>query len=342
LPGVNPHSSSPAAAIFGCAGTTLTDSEKRFFAATDPLGFILFGRNIETPGQVRHLVGALRQTVGRAAPILIDQEGGRVQRLKPPFWPVRPAMGRFAAMAAADLPLARRAARLNARLIAAELADLGIDVDCAPVLDLPVAGADAIIGDRALGTEPILAADLGRAVIDGLLDGGVLPVVKHIPGHGRATLDSHLALPRVDADRATLEGSDFLPFRSVRDACWAMTAHVIYSAYDARRPATLSSLVISEVVRGFIGCDAVLLTDDLSMRALAGGFDERAALSLRAGCDLVLHCNGAMAEMQAVAAGLRPLDDQSCQRLARAEARKRQVPPTETQTQLDYWLEQNA
>ena len=338
MPDVNP----PAAVIFGCTGTTLTDSEKRFFADIDPMGFILFGRNIETPDQVRHLVGALRQTVGRAAPVLIDQEGGRVQRLKPPFWPARPAMARFGAMAASDLPLARRAARLNARLIAAALADLGIDVDCAPVLDLPVAGADGIIGDRALGTEPILAADLGRAVIDGLLDGGVLPVVKHIPGHGRATLDSHLALPRVDADRATLEGSDFVAFRCLRDAGWAMTAHVVYSAYDACRPATLSPVVISEVIRGFIGCDSVLLTDDLSMRALAGGFDERAALSLSAGCDLVLHCNGAMAEMQAVAAGVRPLDDKSCERLAAAEARKRQVPPTDTQAQLDLWLEQNA
>jgi beta-N-acetylhexosaminidase len=338
-----PANRTPAAVVFGCAGLSLTDDEKRFFAAADPYGFILFARNIETPEQVRRLIGELRATVGRYAPVLIDQEGGRVQRLGPPFWRSRPPMAQFGALAARDLPLARRAAQLNAQLIAEELGDLGIDVDCAPVLDVPVAGADAIIGDRAFGEEPMMAADLGRAVIEGLLDGGVMPVVKHIPGHGRATLDSHKALPRVDADRATLQRTDFLPFRALRDAPWAMTAHVVYSAYDDRRPATLSRVVIEEVVRGFIGCEGVLLTDDLSMKALSGGFAERAQLALAAGCDLVLHCNGVMEEMRQVADGVRPLDETAEWRLARADVRKRRLtPPAGAQDLLEQWLQENA
>ena len=339
MPGNRP----PAAAIFGCAGLSLTEDEKRFFAATDPYGFILFARNIDSPEQVRRLIDELRATVGRYAPVLIDQEGGRVQRLNPPYWRARPPMARFGALAARDLPLARRAAQLNAQLIADELGDLGIDVDCAPVLDVPVAGADAIIGDRAFGDEPMLAADLGRAVIEGLLDGGVMPVVKHIPGHGRATLDSHKALPRVDRDRASLQQTDFLPFRALRDAPWAMTAHVVYSAYDDRRPATLSPVVIEEVVRGFIGCDGVLLTDDLSMKALSGSFAERAKLALEAGCDLVLHCNGVMEEMLQVAEGVRPLDETAEWRLARADVRKRWLrPPPGAQELLDRWLQEPA
>jgi beta-N-acetylhexosaminidase len=317
----------------------LSDEEARFFAASDPYGFILFARNIEQPEQVRRLVDDLRAAVGRFAPVLIDQEGGRVQRLKPPYWRERPPMRLFGRIAASDLPNARKAAYLNALLMADDLADLGIDIDCAPLLDVPVDGADAIIGDRALASDPMLVADLGRAVIEGLLDGGVMPVVKHIPGHGRAMVDSHKALPLVATDRATLQSTDFLPFRALRDAPWAMTAHVIYSAYDEKRPATLSPIVIDQVIRGFIGCDAVLLTDDLSMRALSGSLAERAAQSLAAGCDLVLHCNGEMAEMRAVMAGARPLDDRAEVRLARADIRKRRLtPPIDGQTQLDQWL----
>jgi beta-N-acetylhexosaminidase len=338
-----PANRPPAAAVLGCAGPHLSDEEKRFFAATDPYGFILFARNIEAPEQVRRLVDDLRGAVGRFAPVLIDQEGGRVQRLKPPLWQARPAMAIFGRIAAFDLSRARKAAYLNALLIASELADLGIDVDCAPLLDLPVEGADAIIGDRALGDDTMLIVDLGRAVIDGLLDGGVMPVVKHSPGHGRALVDSHKALPLVTASRETLQNTDFVPFRALRDAPWAMTAHVIYSAYDERRPATLSPIVIDQVIRGFIGCDAVLLSDDLSMRALSGSFTDRASLSLQAGCDLVLHCNGEMAEMAAVMAGVRPLDDLAEQRLARAEIRKRRLnPPIDAQNILDQWLMEQA
>jgi beta-N-acetylhexosaminidase len=338
LPGSNP----PSAAIFGCAGPVLTDAEKAFFAETDPLGFILFARNIETPDQVRALVLSLREAVGREAPVLIDQEGGRVQRLRPPHWRTRPPMAKFGALAARDLPLARRAARLNAHLIAAELRSLGIDVDCAPLLDVPIEGAHNVIGDRAFGGDPVLIADLGRAVMDGLLDGGVMPIVKHIPGHGRAMVDSHKALPIVTASRAELERSDFLPFRSLRDAPWAMTAHVIYDAYDDRRPATLSPVVVKEVIRGLIGCEAVLLSDDLSMHALSGSFEDRARDSLQAGCDVVLHCNGDMDEMKGVAAGSRPLDDAAQMRLAEAEEKRRMLPLlVDAQEFVDGWLKEN-
>ena len=330
----------PQAAVFGCAGRSLSDEERRFFAATNPLGFILFARNVETPEQVRALVADLRSTVGRRAPVLIDQEGGRVQRLKPPHWLARPPMAVFGRLAADDLPLARRAARLNAQLIGAELDDLGIDVDCLPLLDVTVPGAHDIIGDRAFGSDPALVADLGRAVMDGLLDAGVMPVVKHIPGHGRALVDSHLALPVVEADAATLAAGDFAAFRGLRDAPWAMTAHVVYTAFDARRPATTSPVVIRDVIRGAIGCEAVLLSDDLSMKALKGDFAERTAATLEAGCDLALHCNGDMAEMRAVAAALRPLSDASLQRLARAEAMRRRVPlPADAQRDVDRILE---
>jgi len=337
LSGNNP----PSAAIFGCAGTVLTDEEKAFFTKTDPLGFILFARNIESPDQVRALVRSLRETVGRDAPVLIDQEGGRVQRLRPPHWAARPPMVKFGELAKRDLPQARRAARLNAHLIAAELKSLGIDVDCAPLIDVPVAGADNVIGDRAFGGDPMLVADLGRAVMDGLLDGGVMPIVKHIPGHGRAMVDSHKALPVVTEDRAVLEKTDFATFRALRDAPWAMTAHVIYTAYDDRRPATLSPVVVKEVIRGHIGCEAVLLSDDLSMHALSGTFRERAEWSLLAGCDAVLHCNGDMAEMKGVAEGLRPLDDAAQMRLAEAEEKRRMLPLLiDAQDFVDGWLKE--
>jgi beta-N-acetylhexosaminidase len=336
-----PRNDAPSAAIFGCAGLALTDEEKRFYEGVDPLGFILFARNVESPEQIRELVTSLRETVGRDAPVLIDQEGGRVQRLKLPHWRPRPAMEKFGRLAEHDLPLARRAARLNAHLIAAELKDLGIDVDCAPLIDVPVAGADNIIGDRAFGADPALVADLGRAVMDGLLDGGVMPIVKHIPGHGRAMVDSHKALPVVETDRATLEKSDFATFRSLRDAPWAMTAHVIYSAYDDRRPATLSPPVIEQVIRGFIGCEAVLLSDDLSMHALSGSFADRARDSLSAGCDVVLHCNGKMDEMLGVAEGLSPLDDAAQLRLAVAEEKRRLLPlVNDAQDFVDAWLKE--
>lgn len=318
------NSTLPAAAILGCAGLTLTDEERRFFARVNPLGFILFARNVDTPDQVRALVSALRDAVGRAdAPVLIDQEGGRVQRLKPPHWRKAPAGAPFAALAERDLEAAKEALRLNFRLIGRELADLGIDVDCAPVLDVPVPGAHDVIGDRAYGTEPGPIAALGRACLDGLLDEGVLPVIKHIPGHGRAMVDSHLALPVVEAMRAELEARDFPPFKALADAPWAMTAHVVYKAIDAAAPATTSARVIGEIIRGVIGFEGFLISDDLSMKALGGRFEDRTRASLDAGCDCVLHCNGDMAEMQAIAAALRPLSEVAAERLARGQAMKR-------------------
>lgn len=338
-----PKSSVPAAVIFGCAGHSVSDAEKRFFAEADPFGFILFARNLDNPLQVSALVDELRNCVGRRAPVLIDQEGGRVQRLKPPHWRKRPPMTVFGKLAETDLPLARRAAWLNARLMADELFDLGIDVDCAPLLDVPVPGANDIIGDRAFGSDPALVADLGRAVMDGLLDGTVMPVVKHVPGHGRSLVDSHLDLPVVEADLDSLSKSDFAPFRSLRDAPWAMTAHIVYKAIDALRPATTSPVVIDTVIRGAIGCEAVLLSDDLSMKALKGDFAEKTLLSLDAGCDVVLHCNGDMAEMQGVASAVRPLSEAAQQRIARADAmlRNRPLPPA-AEAMLDGWLAQGA
>jgi len=331
--------STPNAGIFGCSGLTLSDAEKAFFDQADPLGFILFARNIDNPDQVRSLVESLRSTVGRRAPVLIDQEGGRVQRLRPPHWRKRPPMSVFARMAEKDLARARAACRLNARLIAEDLIALGIDVDCAPVLDVPVPGSHDIIGDRALGWDPMLVSDLGRAVTDGLLDGGVMPIIKHIPGHGRALVDSHMDLPVVDADAATLSASDFAAFRIMRNAPWAMTAHVVYKAFDAERPATTSPIVIEQVIRGEIGCEAVLLSDDLSMKALKGDFADRTRDSLDAGCDVALHCNGDMAEMTAIASALRPLSDAALERLARADAMLRTRPlPDGAQATLDAVL----
>lgn len=318
----------PSAVLFGCAGLTLSDDERRFFAAVNPLGFILFARNVDSPDQVRALVAQLRDSVGRAdAPVLIDQEGGRVQRLRPPYWRAAPPGAVFAALAERDAEAAATALRLNYRLIGAELADLGIDVDCAPVLDVPVAGAHDVIGDRAFGRTPAQVADLGRAVCDGLLDQGVLPVIKHIPGHGRAMVDSHLSLPVVTASRAALEAQDFPPFAALRDQPWAMTAHVVYAAIDADRPATTSAKMIGEVIRGLIGFEGLLISDDLSMKALGGGFAERTRASLEAGCDVVLHCNGDMAEMRAIATEAAPMTDSARERFARGLGLKRRAAP---------------
>lgn len=311
--------------VFGCAGPVLTDAERRFFRDADPCGFVLFQRNCRDPEQLRRLVDALRETVGRAdAPVLIDQEGGRVQRLKPPHWPKHPAPARFGALAAADPAAAETAVRLNARAIAATLAAAGIDVDAMPVLDLAIPGADAVIGDRAFADDPALVARLGRAACAGLLEGGVLPIIKHLPGHGRALADSHKTLPVVPASLATLEATDFAPFRALADLPWAMTAHVVYPAIDPERPATLSPLVIGQVIRGSIGFDGVLISDDLGMGALVGPIGERAQRALAAGCDLALHCSGVPGEMAAAAAAVPRLTDRAAARLARGVAQRRQ------------------
>ncbi|MFZ3235373.1 MAG: beta-N-acetylhexosaminidase [Stellaceae bacterium] len=308
----------PRAVVLGCAGEELGAGERRFFAAADPAGFILFRRNCSAPGQVRRLVEALRDSVDRAdAPVLIDQEGGRVARLRPPQWRAYPAAAQIAAL---PDPLAEEAARLGARLIADDLARLGITVDCLPVLDLPVAGADRVIGDRAYGGDAGRVARLAGAVCDGLLEGGVLPVLKHIPGHGRARVDSHYACPVVETGHDELSRLDFAPFRSLAAMPWAMTAHIVYRALDPGAPATLSAAVIGEVVRGEIGFDGVLISDDLSMRALGGGLGDRVRRALAAGCDLVLHCNSDRGEMEEIAAAAAPLTAAAKARLARGEA----------------------
>lgn len=295
--------------ITGLHGLTLTDDEKRFIATHQPYGFILFQRNCESPAQVRSLCEALREAsaLGDDLPILIDQEGGRVARLKPPAWRKAPPAGIFADIANYDLPLARRLTYLNARMIAAELTELGITVDCAPVADIPVVGSHDIIGDRAYGVEPGVVATLAREMAEGLLDGGVLPVVKHVPGHGRALADSHEDLPVVDTPLEELERTDFIPFWDLADLPYAMTAHIRYTALDATLPATLSPAVI-RYIRDAIGFHGVLMSDDLSMKALSGAMGDRARGCIAAGCDVVLHCNGEMAEMQAVAEALALVD----------------------------------
>ena len=302
--------------VAGCSGHELTPDERAFFRDARPFGFILFRRNIASPDQVRALTASLRATVGRDdAPILIDQEGGRVQRLGPPHWPRYPAGRAFGRLAGTEA--GADAARLGARLIAHDLRSVGIDVDCLPVLDVPVPGSHDVIGDRAYAETPEGVAALGAAAAAGLLDGGVLPVMKHVPGHGRATADSHLGLPRVDASLAELRSRDFRPFRELAHLPAAMTAHVIYEAIDPERPGTVSPRVVGDIIRGEIGFDGLLFTDDLSMKALAGSFRARTEAALAAGCDIALHCNGDLAEMAAVAEGAGILSGSS---LARAEA----------------------
>ena len=313
----------PLAAILGCAGPELTAAEAAFFRAQDPLGFIVFARNLIDPDQVRRLTADLRASIGRPdAPILVDQEGGRVARLKAPHWRHPPAADRFGAIAGQDRTRAAQAVRLNHELMAGELRSLGLNVDCAPLVDVRAVGAHDIIGDRAFGTDPYLVADLGRAAAEGLMAGGVMPIIKHIPGHGRSAVDSHFDLPRVDTDFDTLAETDFVPFRALNDIPWAMTAHIVYTALDATLPATLSPTVIAEVIRGEIGFAGLLLSDDLSMKALKGGLDELAQASLEAGCDVVLHCNGDMAEMERVVQGAKPL---SAVGLARYEQGQRRL-----------------
>ena len=312
----------PRAVIFGCAGAELNAWERDFFSETAPLGFILFQRNCLEPAQVTRLVADLREAVQRHdAPVLIDQEGGRVARLKPPHWRTAPAAAVFGDLALRDRARGREAAMLNAALIAAELRQGGVNVDCLPLLDLRYEEAHEIIGDRAFGKDPEVVADLGRAVCDGLLAGGVIPIIKHIPGHGRARVDSHEELPVVDAGLEELKESDFLAFKILADAPWAMTAHVVYTAVDPQAPATTSPKVIGEVIRGHIGFNGVLVSDDLSMEALSGSLGERAAAALGAGCDIALHCNGERGEMESVAAAAPQLTQAAQQRLKAAAGR---------------------
>lgn len=306
------------AAIFGCAGEILTGYETSFFRDVCPVGLILFARNCQSPDQVRHLIGSWREAVAADdVLVLIDQEGGRVCRLGPPHWRKPPAAAEFGCLARLDLPLGREATRLNGQVIGAELHDLGINVDCAPVLDVPMAGAHDVIGDRAFASDPRIVVELGKAMCEGLIAAGVLPVIKHIPGHGRAAANSHEALPVVDAARTELEVLDFVPFRLLAATSLAMTAHVVFEALDGARAATISPHVI-ELIRAHIGFDGLLMTDDVSMKALSGGVGESAKAARTAGCDVVLHCTGDVDEMTAVADHAGLLDADGRHRLDRA------------------------
>ncbi len=330
--------------ITGIAGITLTAAERGFIAAEQPWGFILFKRNVETPAKVISLVGELRKAVGRPeAPVLIDQEGGRVQRLAPPHWPVYPAGAVFGRLYDIDSALGLKAARLSARLIADDLGQLGITVDCLPLADVPVAGADAVIGDRAYGTDPAKVAAIARAVTEGLEEGGILPVLKHIPGHGRAMADTHFRLPTVDTDKNELERTDFAAFRQLSDLPMAMTAHVVFSAFDAAHPATTSATMIAQVIRGVIGFQGLLMSDDVSMNALAGSVAERTRAIVAAGCDMVLHCNGKLDEMREVAQNTPQLSGPAKVRADAALASRRAARPfdrTAARRELDALIAQ--
>jgi len=330
--------------ITGVAGTALSKDEQAFIQAERPWGFILFKRNIETPAQLVSLVEELREVADAPdAPVLIDQEGGRVQRLSPPHWPVYPAGAVFSRLYDLDSALGLKAARLSARLIADDLGKLGVSVDCLPLADVPVVGADAVIGDRAYGTEPVKVSAIARAVTDGLEEGGILPVLKHIPGHGRATADTHFRLPTVDTDKIELERTDFAAFRPLSDLPMAMTAHVVFSAFDPAQPATTSATMIERVIRGVIGFQGLLMSDDVSMNALAGSVAERTRAIVAAGCDMVLHCNGKLDEMRDVALNTPLLSGMAKRRAGAALASRRPPKPfdrNKARTELNELIEQ--
>jgi len=318
----------PKALIIDVAGLSLTPQERTFLREADPWGFILFKRNVGTPERLRALIDSMREAVGRAdAPVLIDQEGGRVQRLGPPHWPSYPPGAHYGQIYDRDPAEGLAAARLGARLIASDLAALGITVDCLPLADVPVSEADPVIGNRAYGTTPQKVAAIATAVAEGLMAGGVLPVLKHLPGHGRATADSHLALPVVSTDRETLETTDFAAFRPLAKLPLGMTAHVVFTSIDPVAPATTSVTMVREVIRGFIGFDGLLMSDDLSMNALSGTLVERARATLAAGCDVVLHCNGSLDQRREVADACPPLAGDAKRRADAALAARRKPAP---------------
>ena len=306
--------------ITGLAGLEVSANERAFLRETRPWGLIIFKRNVSTPDQVYALTSSFRDTVGWQAPVLVDQEGGRVQRLGPPHWPAYPPGARYGELYDHEPAAGLATARLAGHLIAADLYPLGIDVDCLPLADVPVAGGDPIIGDRAYGTEPGKVAAIAGAIAEGLMVGGVLPVLKHLPGHGRATADSHLGLPVVDTDRRILEMTDFAAFRPLAGLPLGMTAHVVFSAIDPVAPATTSVTMVREVIRGTIGFRGALMSDDVSMGALSGTIAERSRAALAAGCDLVLHCNGNLTEMTAVAGAVPMLSGEAARRAEAALA----------------------
>ena len=278
--------------ITGLSGLSIAANERAFLREARPWGLIIFKRNVSTPQQVTELTRSFRDIVGWEAPVLVDQEGGRVQRLGPPHWPVYPPGARYGALYDREPAAGLAAARLAGHLIAADLKGVGIDVDCLPLADVPVAGGDPVIGDRAYGHEPGKVAAIAGAIAQGLLAGGVLPVLKHLPGHGRAEADSHHRLPVVDTDRGTLEATDFAAFKPLAGLPLGMTAHVVFSSIDPGAPATTSVTMVREVIRGFIGFKGLLMSDDVSMNALSGSIAERSRAAFAAGCDVVLHCNG--------------------------------------------------
>jgi beta-N-acetylhexosaminidase len=307
------------AMILGCSGKSLTSEEIRFYRDEQPWGFILFARNLGEPEQIKDLVAALRDSVERPeTPVFIDQEGGRVQRLRPPLAPNYPAGATLGAVYRQDREMGLRAAWLLTRLHAFDLARYGITADCLPVLDVLVEGASDAIGNRAYGNDPETVAALGRAAAEGLMSGGLLPVMKHVPGHGRALADSHLELPKVDARIEDLRTWDFAPFKALNQLPAAMTAHIVYRAVDPDNPATTSKKVVEKVIRGEIGFDGLLISDDTSMKALSGDFPSKAAAILAAGCDLVLHCNGVMDEMKGIASRTTALAGKPLERAERA------------------------
>jgi beta-N-acetylhexosaminidase len=312
----------PLSLIVGLKGEKITAAERAFFRSANPLGFILFKRNC-TGGraQIKKLTDDLRALTGRAdTPILIDQEGGRVARLRPPEYAPLPPMKVFGDLYVLDKVRAKRALKLNIQIIAAELLALGIDTDCVPLLDVPVRGGTDAIGDRAFSMKPDIVTELGRVAVDTALAAGLMPIVKHIPGHGRAMSDSHFELPVVTTPIQTLAKTDFAPFRALRDAPWAMLAHVRYNALDAKNPASRSPIAI-DFIRQHIGFDGILIDDDLSMKALRGSYTQRAEKTLAAGADLVLHCNGDLRQMEKAAAGCREIPAKTAQRLKAARAK---------------------
>ena len=315
--------------ITGVAGTSISLAERKFVREASPWGLILFKRNIESPQQVIALIDSFLDAVGRTeAPVLIDQEGGRVQRMGPPQWPAYPPGAVYGELYDQEPALGTAAAKLGARLIAADLEAVGVTVDCLPLADLRLPGADAVIGNRAYGATPAKVAAIAAAVAEGLMEGGVLPVLKHIPGHGRATADSHLKLPVVDTGRAELDATDFAAFRPLAGLPIAMTAHVVFSAID-ELPATTSPTIITDVIRGHIGFDGLLMSDDVSMGALAGSIGQRSTAALSAGCDVVLHCNGKLEEMQEVAKNVSDLAGAAARRADAAMAARRRSTATD-------------
>ncbi len=309
----------PLSCIIGLSGQRLKKSESVFLRDANPWGVILFARNVKDRDQLRRLTSDIRDSMGRNTLIFVDQEGGRVQRLRGPHWRAFPSGDDYAAIYHRDEEKGRRACYLGYRLIADDLRAVGITSNCAPVLDLPQPDADPIISDRALGHSVADIIDMAHAAMAGLMSGGVAPVIKHIPGHGRATVDSHKALPKIDADRETLEMSDFLPFRRLSDAPMAMTAHAVYT-HNSRTAVTISRRSLTELIRAAIGYDGLLMTDDLDMKALRGGLTRKTERALKAGCDIALQCSGALADSVKVAKGSQILSGRSFRRAMVADA----------------------